>query len=548
MENRNLIIALILMLAVWVGFNVVFPPPQRPVTPPVGKSGGETTTAAPPLPETANTGKTEKGSVEGKKITKIPSVPIKTAVRSREITVDTDLFQAVFTNSGARLKSLKLKKYFVSATPGAAKVSLIDVKDNQLGTLRTSGSEELGINQDALYQISVPENTIQLKGKETRQVIFSCKGKDGIILQKIFTFFGDRYQFDLKQRLIKEGKGSSRGNLSLSLVHPWDKSMEGGHYTFVGPASLVGEKVRTEKVKDLKKEPVTYQKDLIWTAFENKFFMAAAVPLENAAEKVFIRNPSGSVENVLQSPNLSLDQGQAITFDYLLYFGPRDLDILKKADHQLNKAIDFGFFGPIARPLLAVLKFFYRYVGNYGVAIILLTVIIKLLFWPLTQKSYTSMKAMQTLQPQLQKIREKYKNNKERLNKEMMELYKKNRVNPLGGCLPMIIQIPVFFALYEVLLRSIALRQAPFIFWLTDLSVKDPYYITPVIMGITMFVQQKMSPTTMDPNQAKLFLAMPIVFTFLFLNFPSGLVVYWLVNNLLTILQQFFINRKAQAS
>jgi YidC/Oxa1 family membrane protein insertase len=210
----------------------------------------------------------------------------------------------------------------------------------------------------------------------------------------------------------------------------------------------------------------------------------------------------------------------------------------------LSDAVDFGFFGFLARPLLHVLKFFYGFLHNYGLAIILLTVIIKLIFWPLTQKSYTSMKGMQKLQPQMQKLREKYKNDKQRLNVELMNLYKEHRVNPLGGCLPMLVQIPVFFALYKTLLISIELRHAPFFLWIADLSAKDPYYVTPLLMGASMFVQQKLTPSTMDPMQAKLFLAMPIVFTVLFLNFPAGLVLYWLVNNLLTIGQQYLIYRQ----
>ena len=196
---------------------------------------------------------------------------------------------------------------------------------------------------------------------------------------------------------------------------------------------------------------------------------------------------------------------------------------------------------------MEVLKFFNSFVGNYGWSIIILTVLIKILFWPLTQKSYTSMKAMQKVQPEMAKIRVKYKNDKARLNKEVMDLYRKYKVNPLGGCLPMVIQIPVFFALYKVLLEDIGLRHAPFMFWLQDLSAKDPYYITPVVMGITMFVQQKLTPTTLDSAQAKILQYMPLIFTFMFLNFPSGLVIYWLVNNLLTILQQYLINRTVPA-
>ncbi|WP_321371232.1 membrane protein insertase YidC [uncultured Desulfuromusa sp.] len=193
---------------------------------------------------------------------------------------------------------------------------------------------------------------------------------------------------------------------------------------------------------------------------------------------------------------------------------------------------------------MVVLKFFYNYLGNYGFAIILLTVCIKLIFWPLTQKSYKSMKGMQKLQPEMKKLREKYGSDKQKLNQEMMSFYKENKVNPMGGCLPMIIQIPVFFALYRVLLGSIELRHAPFMLWITDLSAKDPYYVTPLIMGVTMFLQQKMTPTNMDPTQEKIMLMMPVVFTFMFLNFPAGLVLYWLTNNLLTILQQYLIRRQ----
>ncbi|HEC68475.1 MAG TPA: membrane protein insertase YidC, partial [Candidatus Desulfofervidus auxilii] len=219
-----------------------------------------------------------------------------------------------------------------------------------------------------------------------------------------------------------------------------------------------------------------------------------------------------------------------------------------------DKAVDFGFFDIIAKPLLYILRWFYKYVHNYGIAIILLTVVIKVLFWPLTHTSYKSMQEMQKLQPHINRLREKYKDDKERLNKELMNIYKTYKVNPLGGCLPIILQIPVFFALYKALLYAIELRHANFItylpftdkIWLADLSAKDPYYITPILMGISMVIQQKMTPSAMGPGQSKFMLLMPVFFTFLFLNFPSGLVIYWLVNNLLSIVQQFYINRKMQ--
>jgi len=222
------------------------------------------------------------------------------------------------------------------------------------------------------------------------------------------------------------------------------------------------------------------------------------------------------------------------------------------APQNLSAAIDYGWFDFVAKPLLKLLHFFYSYVGNYGVAIILLTVLIKAIFWPLSHKSYKSMEQMKKLQPLLSQLREKYKGDRQKMNEEMMQLYKTYKVNPAGGCLPMIVQIPVFFGLYQALLHSIELRHAAFIthlpftnlIWLADLSAKDPFYITPLIMGATMFIQQKMTPAPGDPTQAKIMLLMPVVFTFMFLNFPSGLVVYWLVNNIISIAQQWWMLRK----
>ena len=212
---------------------------------------------------------------------------------------------------------------------------------------------------------------------------------------------------------------------------------------------------------------------------------------------------------------------------------------------RLEKTVDFGWFDIIAKPLLLSLTFFYRFLGNYGLAIILITIIIKILFWPLTHKSFKSMRGMQKLQPEMAKLKEKYGDKKEEMAKQQMQLYKQYNVNPLGGCLPMLLQIPVFIALYRGLMDSIELRHASFIgFWINDLSAKDPTYIAPLVMGLSMFLQQKMTPTAADPAQAKMMLLMPVIFTVMFLNFPSGLVIYWLVNNLISIAQQLYINKR----
>jgi YidC/Oxa1 family membrane protein insertase len=258
----------------------------------------------------------------------------------------------------------------------------------------------------------------------------------------------------------------------------------------------------------------------------------------------------------LLNPPLKLYQGQKATLDYTAYFGPKDLDVLHSLNLKLEHVVDFGWFDIIAKPLHGFLKYIYGLVKNYGIAIIILTILIKILFWPLTNKSYKSMKAMQKLQPHMAKIREKYKNDKEMLNQELMALYKTHKVNPFGGCLPMIIQIPAFFALYKILGYSIEIRHQPFLWWINDLSAPDrlnigidiPYVgglpILTLLMGASMFIQQKMTPVTGDPAQAKIMMMMPIIFTFMFINFPSGLVLYWLINNILSIGQQSYINRQ----
>jgi YidC/Oxa1 family membrane protein insertase len=251
--------------------------------------------------------------------------------------------------------------------------------------------------------------------------------------------------------------------------------------------------------------------------------------------------------------------GQAVA-RYTLYLGPRDLDILKEIGSQLEASVDFGWTDVIAKPLLYALRFFNQYVGNYGVAIIILTVLVKILFWPLTHKSYQSMKEMQKIQPLMAKIRERYKDNREQMNKEMMALYRTYKVNPMGGCLPMVIQIPVFFALFRILGSAIELRHAPFMLWINDLAAPDRLFSFPfeipfmspphgipvltLLMGASMFIQQKMTPTPGDATQAKVMMLMPIIFTAMFINFPSGLVLYWLVNNILSIGQQYRILKK----
>ena len=530
MENKNTIIALVLMAVVWFGFSFLFPQQQDQFP-----GAHQATSEQPAAPVPAPAPEPNPAAVDP-----VNQVSFNEA---REIEIVTDVYKAVLTTSGARLKTLSLNKFKQTTDDNSPQVYIADAQSMAETTLMTSGRDGWSIPQDAIYQLDTPESKLSLTGSDSKTLNFVWQDENGIQVEKIYTFSGDRYDCQLQVKLSNHGSATRQGSLIMGLVNPWSEDMKSSRLDFVGPMTLVKEDLKSDAVKDLAKETKVYQ-DPAWTAFSTKYFMSVLIPLSTTGNKVSITRQNHLIENLLETSYASLAPGESVNFDYLAYLGPRDLDIVKQVGHRLDESIDFGFFSVLALPLRHVLMFFYGFVGNFGVAIILLTVIIKMLFWPLTQKSYTSMKSMQKLQPEMQRLREKYKNDKERLNKEMMQMYKEKRVNPLGGCLPMVVQIPVFFALYKTLMVDIGLRQAPFVFWLSDLSAKDPYYITPVIMGITMFIQQKMSPTSMDPNQAKIFMLMPVVFTFMFLNFPAGLVIYWLVNNLLTIFQQYLIHRK----
>jgi YidC/Oxa1 family membrane protein insertase len=322
------------------------------------------------------------------------------------------------------------------------------------------------------------------------------------------------------------------------------------NYTFKGPFYFNGKKF--EQIEKLEKE-IEIPKDFKYAGLDDGFFAFIYIPQGSSLSPLTILKQDPKSNESLPILRLSMDKP---VLSAKLYFGPKKSDILAGLNVKAEKIVDFGWFDVIAKPLIMGLNLSNKVTHNYGIDIILLTILIKIIFYPLSVKSYKSMKEMQKLQPQIAKLKEKYKDDKQKLNQEMMEIYKRKGVNPMGGCLPMIIQIPVFFALYKALSGAIELRHAPFMFWINDLSAPEdlfsftvmgftiPIRILPLIMGITQMIQQKMTPTSVDPMQEKMMLFMPIFFTFLFWGFPSGLVLYWLVNNVISIGQQYYINKK----
>ena len=300
----------------------------------------------------------------------------------------------------------------------------------------------------------------------------------------------------------------------------------------------------TQKKTNIEPFEITEKGEIRWFSFEGEYFAALLIPPESKETTIAVK---GSEKDLLTaeivSPRVSIPPREKVNIAYQVYLGPKDEDRLKALGVGAEKLVDFGFFTIVAKPLLWFIRLTHKVTGNYGIDIIIISILIKIIFLPLTQISFKSMKEMQKVGPEMNRLKEQYKNDKARLQQEIMLLYKRRKINPMSGCLPMLIQIPVFIALYNALQNGIEMRHAPFFLWITDLAAKDPIYVTPIIMGATMFIQQKMTPTAGDPAQAKMFLLMPVMFTFLFLSFPSGLVLYWLINNVLSIAHQYYLNK-----
>ena len=475
----------------------------------------------------------------------IVSLQQRQGIDDKDIPLETDEYSAVFSTRGAALKSFQLKKYRTSIDKNAKLIELVKNRADLPAPLTVSfGGSDFNIPDNALYEARGAANAAQ-NPDEGGQLIFTLEYPGLLKVEKIYRFHRGKYNFDLEVRTTNLTSNAVNQLTSLNWHELIDQNAKPDEYGHDGPVSMVAKNIEREDLKKMASSK-TMGPDVSWGGFETKYFIAAMIPQTPSLTTLSLtKDAQNNVSVTLKSPKTLIPPGQTGSNSYSLYLGPKDHSLLSASNAGLENAIDFGdWLKWLAMPLLISLKFIYNnFIHNYGIAIILLTLIIKIIFWPLGNKSYRSMKEMQKLQPKIAEMREKYKDDKARISQEMMALYKSHKVNPLGGCLPMVIQIPVFFGLYKTLLFAIELRHSPLIWWIQDLSAKDPYYITPIIMGATMFVQQKMTPPAGDPMQAKIMLFMPIIFTVMFLNFPSGLVIYWLFNNVISIGQQYYINK-----
>jgi len=466
----------------------------------------------------------------------------------KEVSVETPKYVARFTTQGARLKSFKLKGYRAGIERNSPPIEMIEHTAGMPYPLGIRfGTNPRQSDDDIIYEVR--DADLALATNEEGTLTFEGTTADGYRIVKQLKFSGSSYTVDLA--LSTAGAPGSTADLIFTTVEKPKGAKRA--VIFEGFMALEGSDLIHEYASDIE-TPLAVESPVVWAGFGYTYFLSALLPANEAGTSVEVSRTNWGLSMAASGQQPEGPGGQQAT--YTVFIGPKVLDLLESFDRGLQKAINFGYFGFIAVPLLHVLNFFHQYTGSYGLDIILLTIVIKLLLWPLTQKSIVSMKRMQKLQPQMQRIKDKYGEDKERLNKEMMDLYKRNKVNPLGGCLPMVLQLPVFIGLYNALLTPIELRHASFL-WIQDLSRPDweslpfalfGYHIgVPILvllMGASMFVQQWMSPSVGDPNQRRMMMLMPLVFTVMFVSFPSGLTIYWLVNNLLSIGQQYLINRK----
>ncbi len=482
----------------------------------------------------------------------------KPALQAKIITVDTPLYTAKISEKGAGFTSFILKNYKEKVTENSPLKEILPQEIPFETVLVGYDGKSLAGLENAVFLANLNGDALSVKDG-MQKITFSWTSQQGVIIEKNYSFSPDSYMIGLDV-IVKNGSDRNiQDKLYVAIKGgvPNDKRV----YGFEGPSAFINDNLEEVDIDDIA-DKNTYSGSLKWVAIQDRYFMTSIIPdhAEEASMRLYVTDGS-LIEAQYLNPVSDIRPGTQHMYQYSLFFGPRSMKILGEMGHDLAKALNFGFFDIIAKPCVWLMNKLYSVIPNYGISIIILTLLIKLILWPLGSKSYKSMSEMKKIQPLMKEIREKYKDDKKKMNEEVMGLYRTYKINPLGGCLPMVVQLPVFFALYRMLYQAIELRHAPFFLWIDDLSAPDrlghfaidhipfmePPYGIPVltiIMGASMLLQQKMSPPMGDPTQAKMMMFMPVIFTVIFINFSSGLVLYWLVNNILSIAQQYYIQKK----
>jgi len=470
------------------------------------------------------------------------------------IRVETDLFSLEIARRGGGIVSARLLDYPLSPEDSETKFRLLKPDQPNLfiieAGLRGPETGPLPPDSQTLRFQSSQESYRLPQGQESLEVVLNWEDTTGVKIKRHYRFSRGSYVIDLTQEISNQTNAplAARSYTQVIRTELHDPNASRFINTFTGGIYYSPEaKYHRIPFKDMHAERLSLEATAGWVAMIQHYFLVAALPPADQPQTFFTnaREDGKYVIGTYTAP-ATIPAGGSYAFKERLFVGPKLQDTLASVAPGLDLAVDYGLLTVIAQPIYWLLSKIHALVGNWGWAIILLTILIKAAFYKLSETSYKSMANMRKITPRIQALKDRYGEDKERLNQAMMEMYKKEKINPLGGCLPILVQIPVFIALYWVLLESVEMRQAPFIFWMNNLSAPDPYFVLPLIMGVSMYIQQKLNPAPPDPIQAKVMMSLPFVFTVFFAFFPSGLVLYWVVNNLLSIAQQWYITNKIE--
>ncbi|WP_372958382.1 membrane protein insertase YidC [Marinobacter sp.] len=473
----------------------------------------------------------------------------------RLVTVTTDTLELKIDRVGGNLVEASLLDYD-RTLDSEEPLRLLQTSDNRTyflesGMIGQNGFDSRSNSEPPVYQVDTRRFTLE-DGQDSLQVDLSYETDQGVAVIKRYTLARDSYEIGVEYLIDNRSEQPWQGNFTGKIVR--DQAPDPTAQNSMGIRAFLGLVISTPEdpyekydFSDLEDDRINQPVTNGWLAFLQHYFISAWIPPRDQTHQ-FQTTRRGNL-NVMGfvSPATVIEPGETGTAGARVYIGPKVIDRLENVAPNLDRTVDFGFLFFISLPLFIFMDWIHSLVGNWGVSIILLTVVVKAVFFKLSATSYRSMARMRAVAPQLTRLRELYGDDRQRMSQEMMALYKKEKINPLGGCLPILVQMPVFIALYWVLFESVQLRHAPFMLWIQDLSQMDPYFILPILMGASMMLQMHLNPTPPDPMQAKIMKLMPIIFTVFFLWFPAGLVLYWLTNNILSIAQQWYITRKIEA-
>ena len=553
MDNQRLFLFVALsfvMLLLWQAWMEDYGP-VPPAKVPVAETGQPADTL-PGMPTDILTDASDLPSAPADMVARDSTLP-ETALleKAQYIDIETDLFHIRIDTTGGDLRQADLLAYPATMEPDSPPFRLLNDSLPNLFVVQSGLRASVGA-EPTHHVVYTPEQTSYRMAESADELVVPMiwRSPEGVEVIKRYVFHRGSYVIDLQHEVHNHSGVDWHGRQYRQLQRT--QVAETGQSTFIytymgGVIYSPEEKYEKINFDDMAEENLDRTITDGWAAMLQHYFLGALIPARGEAERYYTNTLSNARYVIgMIAPNRVVADGSSALFETRLFIGPKLQDEMKAVVPGLELTVDYGLLTVLAQPVFWLLKTIHNLVGNWGWSIIFVTMLIKLAFYKLSETSYKSMANMRKLAPRMKTLKERYGDDRQKLNQAMMEMYKKEKINPLGGCLPILVQIPVFISLYWVLLESVELRQAPFALWITDMSSPDPYYILPLLMGVTMLIQQKLNPAPMDPIQAKVMMILPVVFTVFFAFFPSGLVLYWVVNNTLSIAQQWMITRRIE--